>query len=85
MTIQEAIEALEVAKAEVEWNYPMNYTVALDIAIKAMNKQIAKKPLHTTSFFDEDYDYCPCCKKIIRDFENLRICSYCGQMLNWKR
>lgn len=29
MTPQEVIKTLEVAKAEVEWNYPMDYAVAI--------------------------------------------------------
>ena len=34
MTRQEVIDTLEVAKAEVEWNYPMNYYLAIDQAIE---------------------------------------------------
>lgn len=33
MTRKEVIDTLKVAKAEVEWNYPMNYYVAFDKAI----------------------------------------------------
>ena len=44
MTPEEVIKTLEVAKAEVEWNYPMDYAVAIDEAIKAIEKQIPKKP-----------------------------------------
>ena len=44
MTPEEVIKTLEVAKAEVEWNYPMDYAVAIDEAIKAVEKQIPKKP-----------------------------------------
>lgn len=34
MTRKELIDTLEIAKAEAEWNYPMNYYVAIDQAIK---------------------------------------------------
>lgn len=34
MTRQEVIETLEIAKAEVEWNYPLDYAIAIDQAIK---------------------------------------------------
>ena len=44
MTPQEVIKTLEVAKAEVEWNYPMDYAVAIDEAIEAVGKQVPKKP-----------------------------------------
>lgn len=37
---REAIEVLEVAKAEVEWNYPLNYAINIDLAIEALKKQI---------------------------------------------
>ena len=44
MTPEEVIKTLEVAKVEIEWNYPMDYAVAIDEAIKAVDKQIPKKP-----------------------------------------
>ena len=44
MNLKEVIKTLEIAKAEVEWNYPMDYAVAIDEAIKAVGKQIPKKP-----------------------------------------
>lgn len=34
MTRKEVIETLEIAKAEVEWNYPLDYAIAIDRAIK---------------------------------------------------
>lgn len=36
MTAKEAIETIKVAISEVEWNYPMDYAVAFDIAIEAL-------------------------------------------------
>ena len=44
MNLKEVIKTLELAKAEVEWDYPMDYAVAIDEAIKAVEKQIPKKP-----------------------------------------
>lgn len=38
MTNQEAIKIIEVARAEVEWEYPMNYAAAFDKAIEALSK-----------------------------------------------
>ena len=29
MNLKEVIKTLEIAKAEVEWNYPMDYAVAI--------------------------------------------------------
>lgn len=43
MTNEEAIKTIEVAIAEVEWNYPMDYAIAFETAISALEKQIPKK------------------------------------------
>lgn len=39
MTNEEAIETLKVAKSEIEWEYPMDYQIALDKAIKALEQE----------------------------------------------
>ena len=44
MTNKEAIETIKIAMAEVEWDYPMDYTVAFEMAIDALEKQVQKKP-----------------------------------------
>lgn len=33
MTIDEAIEKIEVLKALIEWDYPMDFQLALDMAL----------------------------------------------------
>ena len=38
MTNNEAIETLKVAKSEIEWEYPMDYQIALDKAIEALEQ-----------------------------------------------
>lgn len=38
MTYEEAIKTIKIAIAEVEWNYPMEYAVAFEMAIKALEK-----------------------------------------------
>lgn len=40
MTYEEAIETIKIAIAEVEWEYPMEYAVAFETAIEAMNRLI---------------------------------------------
>lgn len=42
MTAQKAIETIETAIAEVEWNYPLDYAEVFEEAIKALEKQIPK-------------------------------------------
>lgn len=42
MTNQEAIEVIKLAQAQVEWEYPMDYAAAFDLAISALQAQEAK-------------------------------------------
>ena len=44
MTREEAIKIIEVAKAEVEWEAPLDYQIAFDMAIEAL-----KQPEHQMS------------------------------------
>ena len=39
MTREEIIETLKIAIAEVEWNYPMDYAVAFEEAIKIIENE----------------------------------------------
>ena len=43
MTNKEAIETIKIAMAEVEWDYPMDYTVAFEKAVDALEKQMNPK------------------------------------------
>ena len=85
MTNEEAIKTIEVAIAEVEWNYPMNYAVAFETAISALEKQIPKKPIED-DYYDEPA-VCPNCGgNIINIADNdyhFQHCHYCGQALDW--
>lgn len=36
MTPHEAIETIKIAIAEIEWEYPMDYTVAFNVAIRSL-------------------------------------------------
>ena len=40
MTNEDAIKTINIAMAEVEWDYPMDYTVAFEEAIKALEEQM---------------------------------------------
>lgn len=42
MTAQEAIETIKIAIAEVEWEYPMSYSVAFEKAIEALEKEAGR-------------------------------------------
>ena len=80
MKPEEAIKTIKIALAEVEWNYPMDYIVAFEDAIMALEKQIPKKPV-----VSEDV-ICPnCSATLIYCFHTSEIdcCDRCGQRLDW--
>lgn len=83
MTPNEVIKILEVAKTEVEWNYPMDYAVAIDEAIKAVDKQIPKKPRETRCAL-----MCANCGHKITEIGckklNRFYCKKCGQAIDWE-
>ena len=93
MTNEEAIKTIKIAIAEVEWNYPMDYAIAFEMAISALEKQIPKKPIgmydeNIYQIGDDDYIYetarfgsCPSCNQEVQD--GMLFCSFCGQALKW--
>lgn len=52
MNAQEVIDIMKIAIAEVEWNYPLDYAIAFEEAIKALEKQIPEKVV----FGDDEQD-----------------------------
>lgn len=92
MTNVEAIETIKIAIAEVEWNYPMDYTIAFETAIEALEKQIPKKPVRRTIYTEYLQGYytirvCPVCgvdTPVPRGLESWEFwCPDCGQALDW--
>ena len=80
MNLKDVIKTLEIAKAEVEWNYPMDYAVAIDEAIEAVDKQILKKPE-----IKDEYYICPVCGVYQETSEgNPPYCINCGQAIDWE-
>lgn len=77
MNPKEAIKTIKIAIAEVEWNYPMDYQVAFETAIEALEKQIPKKPNKLT---------CPSCgfDKIDNSWWVFTYCPKCGQLIDWE-
>ena len=76
----EAIKTIEIAIAEVEWNYPMDYTVAFEAAVDALIKQIPKKPSQD-SIGLYYFPTCPNCHKELESYDH--HCE-CGQALDWE-
>ena len=81
MTPKEAIKILEIAKAEVEWNYPLDYAIAIDTAIEALEKQIPKKPITTK----DGNKSCSCGLVVQTGYIRncLYYCDNCGQAIDW--
>lgn len=91
MTIEEAIKTIES-------NRPRSgYTMlceALDIAERAIEKQISKKPIRANRavekdgqlFMNDDNEYWKCPTCTLYDVplrENQKYCHYCGQAIDW--
>lgn len=76
MKPEEAIKTIKIALAEVEWDYPMDYTVAFEEAIEALEKQIPKKPKHIYETIPE----CPVCGLAVQYPFPCR----CGQMIDYR-
>lgn len=99
MTNEESIGIIEVAKAECEWNAPLDYQIAFDMAIEALRKQMPTKLDCKIESMDiqgyeinDKFAYCPCCHNrrlnMSLDYtgkEELKYlhCPDCGQALDW--
>ena len=91
MTNKEAIETINIAMAEVEWDYPMDYTVAFEMAIDALEKQMPKKPIKWTKIATlnkspeaiswESIHCCPRCKSNLAS--QYKYCPQCGLEIDW--
>lgn len=83
MNEQEAIKRLEyikhVGNGEQEYKHCAE-EIALDMAIKALEKQIAKKVnKETKDSYGNVIPRCPSCSKMfVEDY-----CSKCGQKIDW--
>ena len=84
------IEAKEILKnitkhtrvRDDEIIYSSKYVKAYEMAIKALEKQIAKKMLFTPKKFPCDYECPNGCKQY--DEYKINYCPNCGQKLDWE-
>lgn len=76
MTAEEAIQTIEAAKAEVEWNYPLDYAAAFDLAIEALEKQIPKKPIINKRKIQ-------CVNGHNQPTQHYKYFPMCGQLMDW--
>lgn len=82
MTLEEAIKTIQVAVSEVEWNYPMNYAIAFETAINALEKQIPKKP--HKNYEKLNVKWCECGSYLGELKNEQNYCKNCGQALDWR-
>lgn len=84
MTEKEAIKILQELSLErcEAWGFDCGncdkceVTIAYDMAIKALEKQIPKKPVEVRNEI-----VCPTCKTLVGSSP---YCRYCGQALDWE-
>ena len=72
MTNKEAIDTIKHAIAEVEWTYPMDYAVAFDKAIEALELLNEHEAIKPTAFVDKDTG------------ETRYVCSNCGYEVRYE-
>ena len=87
MTEQEAIEELKCYRAQSGTSYPEE----IEVAIKAIEKQIPKKPI--INIGDTDKDRLACCPVCDSNVDwtyngfwrkgNPKYCRSCGQAIDW--
>ena len=78
MTEQQAVKRI---KDEIGWESSELNREAFEMGVKALEKQIPKKPtFDDESSFIRRY-HCPECKCVV-DIQ--RYCHHCGQKLDWR-
>lgn len=91
--MKEVIENIKRLKAEIEWEYSLEYQVLLDTAIEVLEKQIPKKPKNLTweLLLEAGWVYgCPSCGCAVGKnkyhsavTQEDEYCPTCGQKLEW--
>lgn len=58
-------------------------TMAMKLAVEAIEKQIPKKPLYEKTYGDCAVYSCPVCKDETMILNGDNYCTMCGQKLDW--
>lgn len=84
MTTERAIEILNPEHRE---HYESIEIVeeACRMGMKALEKDILKKPLNQKEDYPGTFGLCPCCNKPLYDYANFKRCNDCGQALDWSK
>lgn len=99
LELNEVIENLEYLVSDSCTDTQSDYIEEIEIATKALKKQIPKKPVHDGCFDSEGmwhewngingrpYDLCPNCNTNLcceMHYDNKpKYCKHCGQKLDW--
>ena len=64
------------------YNIPLNN---MELIVKALEKQIPKKPISISSVENSMYVKCPTCKlrTVLYDGCSMNYCKNCGQAIDW--
>ena len=79
MTNQEAIVTIRHVIDRIQWDYPMECAVALDMAVEALKREIPVKPGICGNQNDTWWYACPMCKRAV-DRDDV-YCGTCGSRL----
>lgn len=79
MTPQEAIETINIAMAEVEWDYPMDYTVAFEKAIEALEKVETYEKFIEDFVFEGGYGDCSAMCLNMTSYNDTWCSEHCGE------
>ena len=83
MTVDEAIEQFEERLQIPDYKTQIpEYYEAMELAVKALEKQIPKKPKEHCD--NKKLHYCPCCGSYFGGTTGWERCWKCGQKLDWK-
>ena len=79
MDVKRAIEHYRYGVSNDIFSEPV--TIYAELAVKALEKQIPKKPLEETKFYGNGK--CPSCGAVFMD-KSTNYCGNCGQALDWE-
>ena len=85
MTTEEIILSLKALKPQIEWEFSLEYQIALEQAMRKLEKDIPKAPIEVDKpdtlgrmFYA---NFCPNCREnVIKQ----KRCGNCGQLLKWE-
>lgn len=89
LELDEAIENLEYLVSDSCTDTQFDYIEEIEIATKALEKQIPKKPNYEGDGYYNGqpvYDtwICPCCEEMYEvDYDEYDYCPNCGQKIDW--